>query len=196
MKKLMIRHKVNLFNTPIDALSLKETVALARDAIKNRDQLHHIAVNVAKVVHMQTDKQLYDSVVSADIINADGLPLVWVSKLFGDPIPERVTGVDLMQALVELAYKNSYKIFFLGAKEEVILKIVKIYSNQYSIRWLPDIVMATLKLGRRINSSTDCGFGSSYSFCRYHFTEKGKFLISQQRNIKKSELYNGSGGKF
>lgn len=109
----MAQKKVVLFNTPIDALSLNETVELIDRAIQNHKQLHHIAVNVAKIVHMQTDKQLYASVVSADVINADGLPLVWVSSLFGDPIPERVTGVDLMKSLVELAHMKGYRIFFL-----------------------------------------------------------------------------------
>ena len=129
----MVRKKVVLFNTPIDALSLTETVELIDHAIREHKQLHHIAVNVAKIVHMQTDKQLYESVLSADIINADGLPLVWVSRLFGEPIPERVTGVDLMQSLVELAHVKGYKIFFFGADKSCITLSVTTMSFHLNI---------------------------------------------------------------
>lgn len=128
----MANKKVTLFNTPIDALTLVETIAIIDNAIKEKKQIHHIAVNVAKIVAMQKDKELYKSVISADIINADGLPLVWVSKLFRDPLPERVTGVDLMQSAVELAASKGYKIYFLGAQEEVVSKVVEIYTQKYN----------------------------------------------------------------
>jgi N-acetylglucosaminyldiphosphoundecaprenol N-acetyl-beta-D-mannosaminyltransferase len=128
----MTRARIHLFNTPIDAITLNETVLLIDRAISEKKQIHHIAVNVAKVVNMQSDKALYESVVSADIINADGLPLVWVSKLFGKPLPERVTGVDLMHHLVQLACKKGYKIYFLGATDEVLSKVIEKYSAEFS----------------------------------------------------------------
>jgi len=129
----MTSKKTILFNTPIDALTLNETVGVVDRAIREKKQVHHIAVNVAKIVHMQTDKELYESVTSADIINADGLPLVWVSRILGETrLPERVAGVDLMQHVVELAAEKNYKIFLLGAKEEVVSKVVELYTKQYS----------------------------------------------------------------
>ncbi len=193
----MERRKVNLFNTPIDALSLKDTVALVDHAIQHQKQLHHIAVNVAKIVHMQTDKQLYESVVSADVINADGLPLVWVSKWFRDPIPERVTGVDLMQALVKLASEKGYRIFFFGAKEEVVSKVVRIYSDQYSSG-----IIAGYRNGY-FNESEEAVIanqiaksGANLLFVAITSPKKENFLFRQKEILKKVNFVMGVGGSF
>ena len=56
------------------------------------------------------------------VINADGASVVLASKYLKKPLPERVAGIDLMMNLVELADQKSYKIFLLGAKEEVVKK--------------------------------------------------------------------------
>ena len=69
---------------------------------------------------MLKDPQLRESVINADIINADGQGVVWASKLLGKPLKERVAGIDLMEELVHLASRNRYKVFFLGAKDEFV----------------------------------------------------------------------------
>ena len=81
---------------------------------------------------MQQDKALKDSVLNADIINADGQAVVWASKFLGFRIPERVAGIDLMQNLVKLSYLNNYKCFFLGARQEIILKVIKNYKQRFN----------------------------------------------------------------
>jgi N-acetylglucosaminyldiphosphoundecaprenol N-acetyl-beta-D-mannosaminyltransferase len=193
----MERKKVILFNTPIDALSLIDTVELVDSAIRNKQQLHHIAVNVAKIVHMQTDKQLYESVVSADVINADGLPLVWVSRLFGNPIPERVTGVDLMQSLVKLASEKNYKIFFFGAKEEVVSKVVKAYSDQYS-----SSIVAGYRNGyfkeeeESLIASQIADSAANILFVAITSPKKENFLFHHKGVLKKVNFVMGVGGSF
>jgi N-acetylglucosaminyldiphosphoundecaprenol N-acetyl-beta-D-mannosaminyltransferase len=57
---------------------------------------------------------------------------VWASGLFKQKLKERVAGIDLMEKLVELAHQKKYKLFFFGAKEEVVTKLVTKYSLQYS----------------------------------------------------------------
>lgn len=186
-----------MFNTPIDALSLKDTVQLVDNAIQNQQQLHHIAVNVAKIVHMQTDKQLYESVVSANVINADGLPLVWVSKWFGNPIPERVTGVDLMQSLVKLASEKGYKIFFFGAKEDVVSKVVQIYSEQYSQKIIAGYRNGYFReeeetlIAKQIADS-----GANILFVAITSPKKENFLFRQKEVLKKVNFVMGVGGSF
>lgn len=131
-----MKEKINILNCPIDTLTMQETVQLIDHAIATRMPLHHVVVNAAKMVHIQKDKELYDSVVNSDIINPDGQAVVWASRFLGKPLPERVTGIDLMQNLVKLAYEKKYKIFFFGAQEETVKSVVEIYSRMYS----PDII--------------------------------------------------------
>jgi N-acetylglucosaminyldiphosphoundecaprenol N-acetyl-beta-D-mannosaminyltransferase len=116
-------------NSPVDVLTMKETLHLIDDSIRDKKPIQHIVVNAAKLVHMQTDNELYKSVVASDIINADGMAVVWASELLGNPLPERVSGVDLMQELVILAAEKQYKIFFFGGKEEVVSEVVRKYTS-------------------------------------------------------------------
>jgi N-acetylglucosaminyldiphosphoundecaprenol N-acetyl-beta-D-mannosaminyltransferase len=78
------------------------------------------------------DKELEKSVVEADIINADGQAIVWAANLLGKKLPERVSGIDLMEELVKRSFEKGYKCYFFGAKEEVVAKLVNIYKKQYS----------------------------------------------------------------
>jgi len=50
----------------------------------------------------------------------------------GYSVPERVTGIDLMEELVKLAAKRQYRIFFFGAEEWVVRKVVEIYATRFS----------------------------------------------------------------
>lgn len=123
--------KIDFLGIPLDALSMMETINIIDDAIQKNEHINHVVINAGKVVAMQTDQHLYQSVVSCDIINADGQSIVWASQFLGKRLSERVAGVDLMQNLVQLAHEKRYKCFFLGAKEEVVSKVVDIYTEKY-----------------------------------------------------------------
>jgi N-acetylglucosaminyldiphosphoundecaprenol N-acetyl-beta-D-mannosaminyltransferase len=123
--------KIDFLGIPVDSLTMDETVNTIDDAIKNNKHINHVVINAGKVVSMTRDKELYNSVVSCDIINADGQSIVWAANFLGKKIPGRVAGVDLMQELIELSFIRRYKCFFLGAKEEVVKKVVDTYSLKY-----------------------------------------------------------------
>lgn len=123
--------RINILNCPIDNLTMEETIEIIHDSLISKKPLQHTVVNAAKLVNMQKDKTLYNAVVNSDLINADGQAVVWASRFLNQPLPERVTGIDLMQNLVALAHQKKYKIFFLGAKEEVVSTIVAKYTHHY-----------------------------------------------------------------
>jgi N-acetylglucosaminyldiphosphoundecaprenol N-acetyl-beta-D-mannosaminyltransferase len=122
----------NILNIPVNALSMNGTLQLIKDRIESGQFTQHVVVNAGKVVDMKKDELLHDSVITSDIINADGMAVVWASRFLGEPLPERVPGIDLMMNLVEMAHENGYKCYFLGAKEEVVKKVVDIFSKKYS----------------------------------------------------------------
>lgn len=124
-----MRKRITIMNSPVDVLTMKETIDLIDDSIREKKSIQHIVVNAAKLVHMQNDEELYQSVVASDIINADGMAVVWAAGLLGKPLPERVSGVDLMQELVILASQKKYRIFFFGGKEEVVSEVVRKYTS-------------------------------------------------------------------
>ena len=128
--------RIDFLGIPVDALTMSETIGLIDKAIEQNRQINHVVINAGKVVLMQNDRELHKSVVSSDIINADGQSIVWAANFLGKKIPERVAGVDLMQELVKLSFKKKYKCFFFGAKEEVVKKVVETYSQMYT----PEII--------------------------------------------------------
>ncbi len=189
--------KVVLYNTPIDAISLMETVNLVESAIQDKKQLHHIAVNVAKIVKMQTDRQLFESVLSADVINADGMPLVWVSRLLGRPIPERVTGVDLMQELVQRSAERGYRIYFLGASKDVVSATVEIYRNKYGsqlIAGFRDGYFLEQDEGRVAGEIADSG--ANILFVAITSPKKENFLFRNKKMLESVNFIMGVGGSF
>lgn len=124
--------RITLMGCPIDSLTMQETINIIDNAIQTKMHIHHVVVNAAKLVNLQKDEVLKESVISSDIINADGQSVVWVARLLGKRLPERVAGIDLMSNLVKMAHLKNYKIFLFGAKEDVLLKVVKRYSEEYS----------------------------------------------------------------
>lgn len=124
-------NRINIFNIPVDALTMVDTVNLIDKSIIERHPIHHVVINAVKVANAQKDSVLRESIINCDIINADGQGIVWASRLLNKPLPERVAGIDLMEELVILAAKKKYKIFFLGAKEEIVKKVIEVYSNKF-----------------------------------------------------------------
>lgn len=99
--------------------------------IKAKKPHQHVVVNVAKIVEMQKDIQLREIVSSCDLINADGMPIVWTSKLLGNPLPGRVAGVDLFQNLAKLCAEKGYRPYFFGAREWVVEKVVEEFKQRH-----------------------------------------------------------------
>jgi len=127
----MMEVKIPLLNSFYNNLSMKETMALIKKAIDKKSQIHHTVINAAKVVALQKDLQLRKSVNESDIINLDGQAVVWAAKFLNNPAKERVSGIDLMVNLVEMAANHNYKVYLLGAKEEVVSKLSQIYTEKY-----------------------------------------------------------------
>lgn len=116
---------VTLLGMLVHKIRMTELLDYCEKAISEKSNLVLGMVNVAKLVNARKDHQLYKSVADSDIIAADGQGVVWLSHLIGCPLPERVAGIDVMYGLMQRAAKNRYRIFFLGAKEEVVCAVAQ-----------------------------------------------------------------------
>lgn len=124
--------RVNFLDSFIDNVSREEILDRV-DGFIDSGKVHQlVAVNAAKMVRMSEDERLSGLINSCSLIFADGQAVVWASRFLGRPLKERVAGVDLMQAIIEQASKKGHKVYFLGAREEVVRKIVCIYKKRFS----------------------------------------------------------------
>ena len=123
-------HKM-IFDVPIDLLSVRETLERIDHAIESKERLQHGLVNVAKVIKMRRDPNIYRYVAESDMINIDGAGVVLGARLLGYEVPERVAGIDLMDSVLALCETKGYKPYFIGAKEEVIQAAVRNIAAKY-----------------------------------------------------------------
>lgn len=112
--------KIELFGNAMHVTSYLETVDVIRRSVRQRHFLQHVVVNVAKLVHMQSDAVLRQSVNECDIINIDGMGVVWGARFLGHKVPERVAGVDLFHALLAMSAQEGFPVYLLGATAEVV----------------------------------------------------------------------------
>jgi N-acetylglucosaminyldiphosphoundecaprenol N-acetyl-beta-D-mannosaminyltransferase len=109
-----------LLNVPIDARSMHDVLALVDEAVAARRRLLIGVVNAAKLVNMQRDAALRQAVLTADIILADGMAVVWAARLLGRRLPERVAGIDLMTQMLRRGDQRGYRVYLLGATDKVL----------------------------------------------------------------------------
>ena len=122
--------RIEFLKAPMDIATMQETVSFIESRIEQRQFLQHVVVNVAKIVNMQKDPVLAESVKACEVINIDGMGVVFGARFLGHNVPERVAGVDLFHELLTMSAKRNFPIFLLGATEEVVSKTVKVVKAQ------------------------------------------------------------------
>lgn len=112
--------KVSILKTNVSTYNLRETIVQFEEAITNQQKKLRVAVTpVNCILWAHKNRDLRNIYNSADIVTADGVPVVWASKLLKNPIRGRVTGLDLLPAFAEVAAEKEYSFYFLGAAEGV-----------------------------------------------------------------------------
>lgn len=123
--------RILILETVIDVLTSKETIDLVEIYVKKKIPLHLMGVNADKINTLKDDVILKNIVNGCGIINADGASVVLASKFLGEPLPERVAGIDLMMSLIDLSAEKGYSIYLLGAKQDVVEKTAEVLLKQY-----------------------------------------------------------------
>ncbi len=124
--------RIEFLGAEMDVATMEETVEWLDRRIGTHQFTQHVVVNVAKLVNMRSDAGLRASVGACDIINIDGMGVVWGGRMLGLEIAEKVSGIDLFHKLLAMASRRGYPVFLLGARQEVVEKAVKVLQEQYS----------------------------------------------------------------
>ena len=123
--------RIQMMGCWVDNLTMEETLGTVENFIHSGRPHQHVVVNVDKIVKASRDPVLRNIINGCDLINADGMPVVWASRLLGKPLKERVTGVDLFESLMERSAEKGWRVFLLGAREEVVSRVAQIYPARY-----------------------------------------------------------------
>jgi N-acetylglucosaminyldiphosphoundecaprenol N-acetyl-beta-D-mannosaminyltransferase len=98
---------------PFDAVDLPKTMSRLRDAKYKKSPCFLTTPNLNFLALSQFDVDFRSSVLHSDIVIADGAPIVWIAKLLGIPIQERVAGSTLFEALGK-EWRRKMKVYFFG----------------------------------------------------------------------------------
>lgn len=121
----------SLFDAKIAVATMSDAVRLVERTIAERRQLHIGVVNAAKLVNMRRQPSLRKAVQASDVIFADGMSVVWASRLLGRPLPERVAGIDLMDAMLESGNRLGWRVYCLGAEPDVLAAAMASLRSRY-----------------------------------------------------------------
>ena len=105
-----------------DAVTQRQVLDWSREALAGRCSGWLSSVNTAILVGMKPGSFLKEFTQRSALTLADGQPIVWLSRLLGRPLPERVTGIDLVESLSRLARDQGKSVYLLGAKDEIVSK--------------------------------------------------------------------------
>lgn len=106
---------IAILGVPFDNVTTSETIALIEQMIASRQPQYLVTANVDFIVQARADVELRRILFAAHLVLCDGTPLLWASRLLGNPLPERVAGSDLVPLLIKVAAEKQYRLFFLGA---------------------------------------------------------------------------------
>src|SRR5215211_4420205 len=128
---------ISLLGVPFDNVTVPQAVERIEEMIASRQPHYVVTANLDFCIQALDDVELRRVLLDADLVLCDGTPLVWASHLFGNPLPERVAGADLVPRLLERAANRGYRVFFLGGSAQVAQEAVERLQAQY-----PDLVVA------------------------------------------------------
>lgn len=122
---------INLLGIAVDSVTMDDAVARIEAMIHGR-QSHQVATaNVDFLVQTQNDAELRKVLREADLVLCDGMPLVWASRLFGNKLPERVTGADLVPRLLTVSERKGYRPYFLGGSPVALNRALHVVEQRH-----------------------------------------------------------------
>jgi N-acetylglucosaminyldiphosphoundecaprenol N-acetyl-beta-D-mannosaminyltransferase len=117
--------RVRVLGVPLDAFTMDETVERIVRHVDEARPGCHLSVNAATLILARDDPSYFHWLEQADIAGADGQSVVWAARLLSDHGPERVTGIDLMERLLDVARVRDWGIYLLGARPAVVRRLAK-----------------------------------------------------------------------
>ena len=124
--------RVDVLGYPIDRVTMDEAVDRCRSFLEgDRRPRLVVTVNAAILAMAERRERLRSIVRGGDLVLADGVSVLWAARLLGVDLGHRVAGVDLMERLARLAHDERLRLFFLGARPEVVRKVVDRIEREY-----------------------------------------------------------------
>jgi N-acetylglucosaminyldiphosphoundecaprenol N-acetyl-beta-D-mannosaminyltransferase len=119
-------NRAELLGLSFDTVTMEAAVARCLEFCRAPRASHTvITANASHLCMRRHDLELALACQAANLTVADGMSVVWALRALGQPAPERVAGVDLMACLLDAAGEHRLRVYFLGARREVVTALVE-----------------------------------------------------------------------
>lgn len=123
---------IPVWGIKINPLRKADIVSLIDDHLTNKDGVMHLTgVNPETISQAQTNTELLKAINSSDLVNIDNMLVTTCLRLLGYKIPERAACPDIFELLLELSNRKGYTVYFLGAREEILVTMIEKISHKY-----------------------------------------------------------------
>lgn len=117
--------EIKIFNIKIHPFSKKEFLEMIELNINQGKQITQNGINAASINELTNNADLVEAYNNSDLLNIDGMSMVWALRFLGYSAPERVACPDLANDILEMAERENYSIFFLGANKSSLSFAIK-----------------------------------------------------------------------
>ena len=114
--------RIKFLNISVDNLTMEEALDKIQQLIVMKENQYVVTPNVDHIVKLERIPQFRQAYREAALVLTDGKPLIWISRLMGRPIREKISGSDLFPRICQMAAVKGYRMFFLGAAPGVAMK--------------------------------------------------------------------------
>jgi N-acetylglucosaminyldiphosphoundecaprenol N-acetyl-beta-D-mannosaminyltransferase len=123
--------RISVLGVQVSAVNLDRAAEILWQCIHEDGRIYVCVTGVHGVMESQLDRALLDIHNGAGLVVPDGMPLVWMSRLYGNPQAERICGRDLMRRMTAISAGRGYRQFYYGSSEQVSDRLKRVLSTQY-----------------------------------------------------------------
>lgn len=128
------KQKIELFGVPIDYINCQQAIKKIDSFVRGENPRFVVTPDTLAILRARKDKEYLNITKKADLVTPDGAGILWATATLDYPLIERITGIDLINQICQLAVSKGYRLYLLGARQGVIERAVKNLEKKY-----PDI---------------------------------------------------------
>jgi exopolysaccharide biosynthesis WecB/TagA/CpsF family protein len=125
------KQRVELFGVPIDKISSQQAMERLSRFVTQKNSCYVVTPDTLAILRARKDIEYLEITKKASLVTPDGAGLLWATTTLDNPLIERITGIDLINQICQLAVKKKYSLYLLGAKEEVIKEAAENLRKKY-----------------------------------------------------------------
>jgi N-acetylglucosaminyldiphosphoundecaprenol N-acetyl-beta-D-mannosaminyltransferase len=123
--------EIRIFNIKVHPLLKAEFLDIVLTNLKKGNQIVQSGINAASILELIHNEALIQAYNNSNLVNIDGMSVVWALRFLGIDVPERVACPDLADDILKIADKNNYRVFLFGAKEESVTLSARKVAKSY-----------------------------------------------------------------